>query len=91
MPAHDSAVATDDDQPQRCYHCFQIAEDGIYAQLNGQSLPCCCLGCKVAVETISQLHLDDFYRLRDKPGSSDANVEYAQNTSLDVELSLIHI
>ncbi len=52
-----------------CYHCGDPIPPGppIFAEINGEKQPMCCIGCKAVTEFIDNSGLNAFYRFRERP------------------------
>ncbi|MCF6226221.1 MAG: heavy metal translocating P-type ATPase [Xanthomonadales bacterium] len=62
---------------ESCFHCTEPIPSGcdISVELEGQSLPVCCHGCKAVAEFIQAGNLEQYYRFRDS-NSSKVNEDY---------------
>ena len=56
-------------QAAPCYHCGEAVPEGIaiFARLQGENQPMCCVGCKAVAEFIAASGLSAFYDHRDRP------------------------
>lgn len=71
--------------PDNCYHCeLPVPTGECYAlEVEGQSLPMCCPGCRAVAQLIFESGLGDYYRYRDTPGNNPEAFTFEMSEMLE--------